>query len=169
MKAALLCNGPSRVSYQADPAYQFVLGCNVPWTDVNATVILDAEVIEKWNKSRSLINVPVYTSESAHKKAMMLDKIFFKDKFIKNVYCAPNYHSSGHVAAEVLIELGYTEIDIYGCDSWFSMVGDSYTRTVVPHTSPNMDLRMPDRIKGWRIRWNSLIDSNPNVKLNFIK
>ena len=47
MKTALLCNGPSRVVYQPNLEYNYIIGCNIPWTKVNSTVIMDVGVLEK--------------------------------------------------------------------------------------------------------------------------
>jgi hypothetical protein len=77
----------------------------------------------------------------------------------------PEYDSSGHVACSKLIELGYTEIDIFGCDSWFEDVTDSYTHQFT-------DTRPKDRSKhivGWRKRWETIMAGNPEVKFNFIR
>ena len=47
MKAAVVRNGPSRFAFQENLKYNYTIGCNIPWTNVNATVILDSNVIEQ--------------------------------------------------------------------------------------------------------------------------
>lgn len=170
MKAALLCNGPSRVAYQPSDKYDFVLGCNIPWTDVNATVIVDDVVIIEWNKNRDLIQCDAYMSNDAWNKACDIDKMFFEQRFIGLVSPGTHYDSSGHTAARLLIRNGYTKIDIYGCDAYFKRNVESYTSNfIVRDTSPNSDLRKVDRAVGWKVQWNIMIEQNPNVRINFIK
>jgi hypothetical protein len=62
MKCAVLCNGPSRFDYQPSTEYDYVIGCNVPWTDVDATVIVDEVVVERWSKQPDLNKLPAYFS-----------------------------------------------------------------------------------------------------------
>lgn len=170
MKAACLCNGPSRVKYQPSDDYQFVMGCNIPWTDTNATVVVDAVVVEKWNEERSLINTKVFYSVEAWRKACELDKPFFEQFYAGEVKHGTHYDSSGHTAVRTLINLGYTEIDIYGCDAYFTKNVDSYTSNfIVRDTSPNSELRKVERAVGWKVQWNIMKDDNPHVRLNFIR
>jgi len=170
MKCAVLCNGPSRIAYTPNKEYEFVLGCNVPWTKVDATVVLDKQLIEVWNKNRPLINVPVYFSTQAWASASQLDKDFFEQYFAGTLITDPQYHSSGHNAVEVVIKKGFTHIDIYGCDAYFDTTKfDSYTRSVISMSSPNYELRNAQRMVGWKIRWKQMIENHPTVKLNFIR
>lgn len=168
-KAALLCNGPSRVSYKPSPEYCYVLGCNVPWTDVTATVILDKPLIEMWHNDHDLIKVPVHFGHKAWDEACRLDLQFFKDRWISTVATEPTNHSSGHTACEILISLGYTQIDIYGCDAWFNGSADSFTRQFIDISSPNREMRQAATMSGWKLRWKQLMESNPNVEINFIR
>jgi hypothetical protein len=164
MKAAVLCNGPSRVDYQPSTEYNYIMGCNIPWTRVDATVVLDIGVVDKWLKHK-IPQTPTWFSEHAWRETKFKDRNYFKDSFLGLVKPLPEYDSSGHVACSKLIELGYTEIDIFGCDSWFEDVTDSYTHQFT-------DTRPQDRSKhivGWRKRWKTIMDGNPDVKLNFIR
>ena len=167
MRGAVLCNGPSRVSYVPD-CHDFVIGCNIPLTKVDATVVLDENVIKLWSKNPDLITVPTYFSVKAW---MYTDEIKKRDMFrpylVKTINPKYPYHSSGHNAAEVAIKNGCTSLDIYGCDSWFSTIGTSYTRNhIIQGGIANGDMKA---INGWRKRWQEIIDSNPNVKINFIQ
>ena len=163
MKAAVLCNGPSRVAFNSALGYNYVIGCNIPWTEVNSTVVLDIGVVQQWHK-RKLPNVPTWFSEHAWRETKFKDRNYFLSSFLGLVKPLPEYDSSGHVACSKVIELGYTEIDIYGCDSWFKPDTDSYTHQYV-------DGRPQDRSKhivGWRKRWETIITSHPEVKITFI-
>lgn len=170
MKAAVLCNGPSRVAYQPSDEYQFVMGCNIPWTKTDATVIVDDVVIIEWNKYRDLITTKAYMSREAWRKACELDKEFFEPYYAGEVTPGTHYDSSGHTAVRTLMKLGYTDIDIYGCDAYFKQIVDSYTSNfIVRDTSPNAELRKVERAKGWKVQWNIMKDDNPHVRLNFIR
>lgn len=164
MKAAVLCNGPSRKDFDGSVRYDYRIGCNIPWTKVDATVVLDIDVVDKWLKNK-IPNAPTWFSEHAWRETKFKDRNYFKDSFLGIVKPLPEYDSSGHVACSKAIELGYTEIDIYGCDSWFTDITDSYTHQYT-------DTRPKDRSKhiiGWRARWNTIINANPNVVINFIR
>jgi hypothetical protein len=76
--------------------------------------------------------------------------------------------SSGNLACMKAVELGYTDIDIYGADAMTTNdirsnnVSKSYTRNFLDSDSMNMS---PD----WRHNFNRMIESHPEVKFNFIK
>jgi hypothetical protein len=167
MKCAVLCNGPSRVLYEPSTEYGFIIGCNIPWTKVDATVVLDEQVVRAWAKNPDLITVPVYFSVKAWAETDGIKKRdFFRPFLIKTITPKYPYHSSGHNAVEQVIAKGYTNIDIFGCDSWFSTVGRSYTRTHIKDGGiVDGDMR---HIEGWRNRWKEIMDKHPEVTLNFI-
>lgn len=170
MKAACLCNGPSRISYEPSDEYQFVIGCNVPWTKTDATVVVDDVVIMKWNENRSIINTKVFYSVEAWKKACELDKPFFEQFYAGEVKHGRHYDSSGHTAVRTLIDLGYTDIDIYGCDAYFRRNVDTYTSNFITRdASPNGEMRKVQRAVGWKIQWDLMRDDYPLVNLNFIR
>ena len=167
MKCAVLCNGPSRILYEPSTEYGFIIGCNIPWTKVDATVVLDEEVVRAWAQNLDLITVPTYFSVKAWQETDVLKKRnLFKPFLIQLITPKYPYYSSGHAAVEQVIAKGYTDIDIFGCDSWFSSVGISYTRTHIKEGGiVDGDMK---HIEGWRNKWQEIMDKNPNVTLNFI-
>lgn len=170
MKGAVLCNGPSRVSYVPSDEYQFVLGCNVPWTEVDATVVLDIALISIWDEQRGLIKCPVYFSKASWEHVQQLDADFYSKFFVGDVVSEKHYHSSGHTAVEIMIQKGFTEIDVYGCDAYFDKTKtDSFTRDFIKIESPNQALRAVDKMIGWKVRWTTLLQRHPNVKIKFIR
>lgn len=163
MKAAVLCNGPSRTLFNSADGYNYIIGCNIPWTKVDSTVVIDIDVISKWLHYKIPL-VPIWFSEYVWREVRLKDREYFKDSFLGLVKPLPEYDSSGHVACSKVIELGYEQIDIYGCDSWFSNDTNS-------HTHKYCDTRPTDtskHIEGWRKRWNTIIDGHPEVKITFI-
>jgi hypothetical protein len=167
MKAAVLCNGPSRNLYESSTEYDFVIGCNIPWTKVDATIVLDEQVVRLWAKNPELITVPTYFSVKAWQETDAIKKRdFFRPFLIKIINPRYPYHSSGHNAVEQVIDKGYKHIDIFGCDSWFSEVGLSYTRTHIKDGGiADGDMK---HIERWRDRWKEIMEKHPEVTLNFI-
>jgi hypothetical protein len=159
MRCAVLGNGPSRSAYKGE--YDYVIGCNIPWTKVDSTFIMDPDVITAWSNDLNLITCKVYLSPQAVRHADRLPFIQYKKHLIA-VQEIPPLYSSGHVAAKKAVELGYTELDIYGMDSWFNDTMETYTRTFVSEKPSN-------KCKQWRKVWNELIQTYPDVKFNFIK
>ena len=163
MNAALLCNGPSRSLFTSTNGYNYLIGCNVPWRQVDSTVVLDVGIVQNWWKNK-LPLVPTWFSEHAWRETKFKNREYFKDSFLGLVKPLPEYDSSGHVACSKLIELGYTEIDIYGCDSWFTSNTDSYTHQY----NDTRPIDTSKHIIGWRNRWNTIIANNTEVKITFI-
>ena len=166
MKCAVLCNGPSRVDFQSREGYTYVIGCNIPWFDeVDATVVLDEAVVDAWYKEPDLIKVPAYFSRHAwawtdvgHRRE------FFRPRLIEMVSVLPEYDSSGHVAVTCMIKKGFTEIDVWGCDSWFDQTIVSYTHGYVKNLNPDDSKR---HVVGWRNRWKAIMEGYPDVTINF--
>jgi hypothetical protein len=144
-------------------SYEYIIGCNIPWTTVNSTVVLDIGVVDKWWRFK-LPTVPTWFSEHAWRETRFKNRQYFKDSFLGLVKQLPEYDSSGHVACCKLIELGYKQIDIYGCDSWFTDITDSYTHQYTD-TRPKEKTK---HIVGWRKRWETIISNNMNVQITFI-
>lgn len=164
MRAALLCNGPSRSLYTDSTKYDYVIGCNVPWSKVDSTVVIDNEVVQKWYKVKNLISVPTWFSENAWRETRFKERKFFEPFFLGLVKQLPEHDSCGHVACRKLIEMNYTNIDIYGCDACFDYDNSSYTHQWV-------DTRFVDKkkqIDGWRKHWNMIMHSHSDVQINFI-
>lgn len=168
MKCAVLCNGPSRVLYSPKPEYSLIIGCNVPWTYVDSTVVLDDwKLIEAWVANPTLITCPVYFSDRAWKKLNKLDpdSPLREQQIGKLIKTMPHYHSSGHVAAEIALARGYTELDIFGCDSYSHDTIVSTSWDLIDQggrSATNMNI-----VRGWRKRWNLMQLKHPNVVFTF--
>lgn len=166
MKVAVLGNGPSRLSYLKHVSeYDTVAGCNAPWTRVDWTVVLDEEVVQRWAREPDLITVPTYFSRHAWAETDAIKKReFFKPFLIDLVYPAKEYDTSGHIACRILIKNGYTEIDLYGFDSYWKDTIESLSHNLFKnHPDPNSK----KHYEGWRKMWNKIQEDNPGVKLNF--
>lgn len=161
MKAAVLCNGPSRILYK-NIGYDYVIGCNFPWTTVNSTMIMDIQVIKKWLKNKMPI-VPMWVSKHAWRSVHHTDRKIIGNNFLGLIEQQKEFDSCGHVALSKVIELGYTHIDIYGCDAYFEDIIDSYTHQYVTNISSKLHKRMED----WRKRWDEIVQSHENININF--
>ena len=167
MKCAILCNGPSRVDYQPSLEYDYVIGCNVPWTKVDATVVLDEHVVYRWANEPELIQCKAYFSRKAWMETDAIKKRnFFLPFLIEVIDVLPEYDSSGHHAARCAIRRGATHLDIYGCDSWFEQNIVSYTHKYFKNLNPDDSKK---HVIGWRKRWKEIMDGSPNVQFNFIR
>jgi hypothetical protein len=166
MIAALLGNGPSKESYLASSIkYDILVGCNVPFTTVDFTVVLDEEVIWRWAREPDLITVPTYFSEHAWRETDAIKKRpFFQQYFKGIVKPLPEYDTSGHVACSLLIKEGYKEIHVYGADVMFEDTLESASHKLFKNYP---DLNSKAHMQGWRNRWNNLLDNNPNCSIIF--
>ena len=117
MIGVVLGNGPSKKEY--DRSGDLVIGCNIPTKDfsVDATVICDEEIVWVLKNNLTLIDVPVIISTKVYEKMKELKIV---DNFqVVNVFKPSDWHNAAHYAADRLIDLGCTEIHIWGCDSIF--------------------------------------------------
>jgi hypothetical protein len=177
MKAALLCNGPSRFAYKEPNDYNYVMACNIPWVDkVDGTVILDKGVarfiagdISKIPKGCRLyltLQASQILKGYSHEGVKLDQWLCSNNMFGDHVDTLGKFYSSGHMAAVQLAKLGYSDIDVYGCDSYFDATVESYTWQYVDDLAT--EKTRSDRVLKWRENWN-LIEKNFNVKFNFIR
>ena len=164
MKAAVLCNGPSRVAFQSPLEYNYVIGCNIPWTEVDSTIILDIEVVRRICKQPELIKSKIYFSTNSWRSMPHKCRDIFKSQFVDLVDQWQGHYSSGHAACRKVIELGYKEIDIYGCDSRFTGSTDSHTHQWID----NRPVDIIKQVKGWNVYWEKIISTHKDVTIKFI-
>lgn len=152
MKTAILGNGPSRTLYNEDNDFDIVIGCNIPWTKVDATVICDIEIIDLLKKDFTLIQVPVIISTIVFER---LKEFKMVDKFtILDVFKPKDWHNAAHYAADYLMTKEVNEVHLYGCDSIFEEDISSVTDEVV---EKNMNL---DKfIRKWRKVWDKKFEN----------
>lgn len=157
MKTALLCNGPSRVAFNSELLYNYTIGCNIPWTKVDSTVVMDAEVLNKYD-----CYTRFYSSRIAWRDCIKKEKLI--GHLIGLFDSLPEYDSAGHAAARILLQIGAKQIDVYGCDSWFDNTTESYTHKYVDSRSTDMT----KHVRVWKQRWEQLMEQHPEVTFNFI-
>ncbi len=174
MKCAVLCNGPSRTAYSPSSEYSLVLGCNIPWTDVDGTIIIDHQVVKRIVLKPQLITCKdLYLSGRALQAMKVLKNSRQRHRverylgMVRETFPVElNWHSSGHCAAEVAIRKGFTLIDVYGCDSYFTVDTTSYTRKFIARGPRKGDHK---RVNEWRDRWDKMEKKHKEVTFNFIR
>lgn len=169
MKCAILGNGPSRSLYSPRNNYTVKIGCNIPWTKVDWTMVSDEEVILAWSKNANIINCPIYASVEAWRysasikfREYIIGQSLFLGLFQRPRETSDTKYCSGHFAAIKAIELGYKHLDLYGMDSYFEDNVESSTREFIPRVPINNAAK-------WRKVWDQIISSNPDVVFNFIR
>ena len=165
MKCAVLGNGPSRSAYVSRDGYDLVIGCNIPWTEVDSTMVIDEQVVLKWSRNPELITCPVSFIRATW---MYTDSIKFRKYILDNsqflsIEPTTLQYSSGHYAAARALKLGYKYIDLYGIDSWFEDTLETYTRGFIDDNPP------VTKIPTWRQFWKDLAAQYPDATLNFIR
>jgi len=162
MKCNILGSGSRRSLFKPDSVVS--VGCNVPYAKVEYTVLFDTEIVD-------VLPYPIEYKLLVHKRVLsyiknnhphLLTKI---DKVFE--YSTSGYKlSSGHHAANCMIKMGYTELNLYGMDAWFDPKNweNSYTDKYItkkPGGPPEMGY-------AWRDGWQLMMKQNPSVKFNFI-
>jgi len=168
MRGAVVANGPSRNRFDTSDGYSYSIGCNIPWTKVDATVILDGNVIERWSRDLNLISCPVFFTARAWRSTdeyKIREYILNNNLFIDLMPDAKEFFSAGHVAAQIMCENDFTELDIYGVDSMFKYTVESFTNTLVDDQNPDSEMQ---RIVNWRKNWDKLQSDYPDVSFNFV-
>jgi hypothetical protein len=169
MKAAIIGNGPSRLAFTSSNMYNYTIGCNIPWTKVDSTVILDSNVIERWARDLKLISCPVFFTTRSWRttdEIKIRDYIINNNLFIELIPDYPEFYSAGHIAAQIMCKKEFSELDLYGVDSMFSNTVKSFTNTLVPDHNPDSEHQ---RIVNWRKNWDKLQNDYPDVIFNFIE
>lgn len=168
-KGNVLCNGP-RMQYYT-PNGLFTIGCNFPPVPVDVTSIIDREVIRTWAKGKvKMMTNKVVFNRAAIETYKECRKYFSQEEnkiqILGTFDVIRSYYSSGHWAAYAMIRLGFTELDIYGCDSFWTTNIGSYTDNFIEKGKP---LDNPKFAGEWRKSWNRLaMEEGKGVIFNFI-
>jgi hypothetical protein len=174
VKCAVIGNGPCRSAFDTSMEYEYRIGCNIPWTDVDSTIILDIDIIRIWRDDHTIIKCPAYFSRKAWMHTAegisRLRSHIIENGLFLGIEEVSQYqgYSSGNCALQKAVDLGYKHIDIYGMDSWFDITIDSFTNQFVPKEDSGNGLRR-QRCESWRRHWVTLMDKHKDIVFNFIK
>ena len=163
MLGIVLGNGPSKAAYNRSG--DIIIGCNFPGDQfsVDATVVCDEEIVYILKNNPEAITCPMIISTKVFSK---MKEYKIEDKYtILAVFIPQDWFNAAHYAANYLLSIGCTQIDIWGCDSIFVDTTESTTDVLVPKEDKN-DMRF---IRNWRKVWNEIFDDNPMTPFNVMK
>ncbi len=175
MIVAILGNGPSKEDWFMEKdlyPFDFVMGCNFPWTDVHATTIIDGKAAQGWCdyviQKEEVQPVKFYLSPSANTKFVHNGEKQFLHQWKLGDVEVRRRESSAHCATKVAIEqLGATQVRVYGCDTFFTMENTSSTWKYV---HGGLDgARKTKQITDWRSNWHRLNEENPDVQITMVR
>jgi hypothetical protein len=175
MIVAILGNGPSKEDWFMEKdlhPFGFVMGCNFPWTKVDATTIIDGKAAEGWVKyvveKKEVKPVKLYLSPAANSRFVHLGEKQFLHQWKKGEVEVRRRESSAHCAAKVAIEqLGATQVRVYGADTFFTMENASSTWKYV---NGGLDgAKKAQQITDWRSNWHRLKEENPHVQITMVR
>lgn len=167
MKCNIIGNGPSRLLYVEDGSITY--GCNIPLQKVDKLVISDREVIDAYNTNRHLIpkDCTLICSVDVWQR---LDLWKLRPQFkLEHLYhVRKERFNTAHYAAVHAISNGFTQLKIYGCDSYhFDSTTSSTDEYINNPNKPNVGF-VTKQIADWRIIWNKLMEENPTVTFEFV-
>jgi hypothetical protein len=168
MKAAVLGNGKSRFLYTNPNEYDYVIGCNIPWTNVNDTVIIDEKVVEYLynNKEKyKYCHKTIFSRKSWTKIIELHAEYYFSPHITKIIEIEEGIDSSAHIALKYILSLDrFSTIHLYGCDSRWSNDTSSRTHQYVNNKPPDQSTIL----SLWNSKWDSIIDQNMGIDIMFI-
>lgn len=153
MKAHILGNGPSINLYTPQEGY--VIGCNFHEHRVDLSVIVDCRPFMVYKGKRHLMpNRKIITSRYAMKT---IEEIKVKDEFeyVHVIEQLEQYRSSGHIATDHALKLGYNEIHLWGFNSIWEDHNNTKTDELVHRDRAQHDLWMH-----WREKWKEYLNHN---------
>jgi hypothetical protein len=182
MECNLLCSGPRKKSYKKNGLP--TIGCNIPWTDVDYTIIFDEVVLMKIIEMPDIIkeDVKLILSTVAYQELRRTKSV---DKLKNKIECVFKYNSlsekiflrsSGHYAAEWAIFKGFKKLNIYGCDNWFGdmkCLDNNMHNKANPFYIKNLNEDFDEKyqiMRGeyWKKSWEKMIIQNPSIEFNFV-
>jgi hypothetical protein len=175
MIVAVLGNGPSKEDWLMEKSlypFNFIMGCNFPWTHVDATTIIDGKAAEGWVEyvidKKEVNPVKFYLSPSANSRFVHLGVRQFLHQWKAGDVEVRRRESSAHCATKVAIEqLGATEVRVYGVDTFFTMNNESSTWKYV--NGGLSGAKKSQQITDWRTNWHRIKEENPDVKITMVR
>ena len=146
--AHIVGNGESWADFKKINETDFVIGCSATkCKDADITLVSDVRMcnqiahMKKWNRLGDVQDVPIIASsrviEWVNNTPELSEWINTYGSFDKTNWFATVGMSSAHSAALWAIENGYTEIHVWGIDSYFAGHTFSYTDKIVPSLPKN--------------------------------
>lgn len=170
-RAHMVGNGPSYKDFSKIDETDFVVGCNLPHVPSDLTFICDIRFLNTIVDKNLVIPCPAmvsykiqnYVDRNKHKYN---GKLNLKGVMKKRQPIAPSSLSSGHHAALWLIDNGYEEIHIWGCDGLVTKSMDSKTDEYVTVSVKSNRKHCERHTEKWKKSWQHIVKTNG--KINFI-
>lgn len=172
--AHVVGNGPSWTDFRKINSEDFVIGCNMTkCPDADVTMLTDIKLytqwmhLLRWKRDAEIINVPVIASNKVveHMSVTEDNRLQVYSTYEKVFGAEPLQLSSGHYGVLWAIDNGYTDIHVWGIDSYFKNHIYSYTDERI-----KSDLKKdPERVKNvadrWVIEWDKIIADHPEIRI----
>jgi len=169
----LVGNGPSYKEFNKINDNDFVLGCNKPFVQTDASFICDHKFLYKIREKVVDVTCPVIVPPKLSKwikthpkaKNSPAEHLQVLDEFVIGSQKLPS-HSSGHYGALWLARAGFKTIYIWGCDSLVKPSISSETDKFIVNKQKERPQHGEKFANKWRANWKQVVDWYPDV--NFI-
>lgn len=178
MRAHVVGNGPSWVDFKKIKESDFAVGCNISKADVDVTTISDIRLAREIRPGCIELNIPIIANIKIKNWLKSGSPASIKTNISIYEYYSPKLtsekdedglimSSAAHHATLWLINKGYKEIHIWGCDSIADDMMDSHTDELVDCLTKSDQNKVVKVVNNWRKEWFRLRDSHPEVKIIF--
>lgn len=174
--AHIVGNGESWADFKKINETDFVIGCNATkCKEADVTIVSDMRMcnqivhLAKWNRLEDVKNVPIISgakvTEWVTNTPEVSEWIQVYDTFDKEEWFEPFAMSSAHSAVLWAIKNNYTEIHVWGIDSYFAGHTFSYTDKMVPSlVKKDMD-KVKRMAELWKDNWDLIIKQYPDINI----
>ena len=170
-RAHMVGNGPSYVNFKKVDESDFVVGCNLPQVPTDLTFIHDIRFLNTIRDKGLRLPCPAMVSQKIQ-NAMSKNKHKYRTLNVKGVIkkrqpIAPSSLSSGHHAVLWLIDNGYEEIHIWGCDGLVNRTMESKTDDYVKVSVKSNKKHCERHTQKWINSWKDIVKKNRKVSFIF--
>lgn len=165
-------NGPSYVDFKKIDETDFVVGCNLPHVPSDLTFIHDIRFLNIIRDKKIKLPCPAmisYKIQNIINKNKHKYKNLFEVKGVihKRKPISPSSLSSGHHAVLWLIDNGYEDIHIWGCDGLVNSSMESKTDEYVSVSIKSNRKHCERHTEKWRKSWKHIVNNNRKVNFTF--
>ena len=175
--AHVVGNGPSWVDFKRISDDDFVIGCNVTKvSDADVTMMSDISLCNQIQHHRRHKRKPIlpdlppvianpgvveWLNNSVNDcHGMVLFSTYTRPEGVRSLEM-----SSAHFAVLWLIDNGYTDIHVWGIDSYFKNHIYSHTDNIKMSKLKKDPERVSEVANGWKDKWDEILNNNPAVKI----
>ena len=179
--AHVVGNGPSWVDFKRLSDQDFVIGCNVTKVlAADATMMSDVSLCNqiqhhrRHNRKPALPKIPPVIANPGVVEWLGNPVNDCHEMILYSTYRRPEgvrslEMSSAHYGVLWLIDHGYTDIHVWGIDSYFKNHIYSHTDNLKISKIKKDPNRVSEVATGWSDRWDQIIKGNPQVQITLHK